>query len=229
MAFLNYHPPTDPYLAIRYYDDAIIVVDKPAWILSVRGRAPEHQDSIQARITSVFPTAHIVHRLDMATSGLLVIAMNKAASAHLGNQFAARETHKLYYARVIGHPAHSQGQCEAPLIVDWPNRPKQKVCHTQGKPALTDYVCERQDTHTSLMRLTPQTGRSHQLRVHMQHIGHPILGDRLYSAPETYAGIERMHLHATELGFAHPTTGEWMQFTSAHPFAQEPALNAYFD
>lgn len=225
MAFINYNPPQSPYLDIVYYDDTVLVVDKPAWILSVRGRGEAHQDSIQKRVNTVFPNAYVVHRLDMATSGLLVLAMHKAASADLGQQFANRQTHKIYYARILGQPAQQKGECTQPLIVDWPNRPKQKVCYEQGKPSLTEFEVIQQDTQTSLVKLVPKTGRSHQLRVHMQAFGHPILGDRLYSDANTREGIDRLHLHASELGFTHPETKKWMQFESKHPFSKEPAVS----
>ncbi len=221
MTFFNYQPPLEPYLKIIYRDDDILVVDKPAWILSVRGRGKAHQDSIQKRVNTVFPTAYIVHRLDMATSGLMVLAMHKEASANLGKQFADRRTHKIYYARVLGHPRDNEGNCDAPLIVDWPNRPKQKVCYETGKPSLTQFRVISRDNKTSLVKLEPKTGRSHQLRVHMLSLGHPILGDRLYSTEASRVGIERLHLHASELGLFHPTTNKWIEFTSEHPFANE--------
>jgi tRNA pseudouridine32 synthase/23S rRNA pseudouridine746 synthase len=223
MAFFNYQPPMVPYLKIIYQDDDILVVDKPAWILSVRGRGDAHQDSIQKRVNTVFPQAYIVHRLDMATSGLMVLAMHKTASTNLGKQFAERNTHKIYYARVLGHPIEDEGVCDAPLIVDWPNRPKQKICYQTGKASLTHYRVISRDDKTSLVRLEPKTGRSHQLRVHMLSLGHPILGDRLYSSEASRIGIERMHLHAGELGLTHPATNDWLEFTSEHCFADEPA------
>lgn len=221
MAYFNYQPPLEPYLSIIYRDDDILVVDKPAWILSVRGRGEAHQDSIQKRVNTVFPTAYIVHRLDMATSGLMVLAMHKEASANLGKQFADRQTHKVYYARILGHPKNDEGFCDEPLIVDWPNRPKQKVCYDSGKPSLTHYNVVSRDKKTSLIRLDPETGRSHQLRVHMLSLGHPILGDRLYAPEASRVGIDRLHLHASELGFSHPATNVWLTFTSKHPFAKE--------
>ena len=223
MAFFNYQPPMVPYLKIIYQDDDILVVDKPAWILSVRGRGDTHQDSIQKRVNTVFPQAYIVHRLDMATSGLMVLAMHKTASTNLGKQFAERKTHKIYYARVLGHPIKDEGVCDAPLIVDWPNRPKQKICYQTGKASLTHYRVISRDDKTSLVRLEPKTGRSHQLRVHMLSLGHPILGDRLYSSEASRIGIKTMHLHAGELGLTHPKTHQWIEFTSEHCFSDEPA------
>jgi tRNA pseudouridine32 synthase/23S rRNA pseudouridine746 synthase len=214
-----------PYLDILYQDEDVLVVNKPAGILSVRGKAPEHQDSIQMRVNTVFPEARIVHRLDMATSGILVLAMHKAANQHLSAQFAARKTQKRYFARVLGHITQDHGECDQPLIVDWPNRPKQKVCYETGKPALTRYEVLQRDTYSSLVELNPVTGRSHQLRVHMLSLGHPILGDRLYSEPETRTHVTRLYLHAAELGFYHPSSERWMAFAQPHPFAEEPSKN----
>jgi tRNA pseudouridine32 synthase/23S rRNA pseudouridine746 synthase len=227
MAFIDYQPPMTPYLEIVYRDDDVLVINKQPWILSVRGRGEAHQDSIQKRVNTVFPTAYIVHRLDMATSGLLVLALHKEASAQLGDQFAQRRTHKTYYARVLGQVKKDEGECREPLIVDWPMRPKQKVCYEQGKQALTHYEVVQRDADSTLLKLVPHTGRSHQLRVHMQALGHPIVGDRLYAPDASRSGIERMHLHATELGFYHPRSNEWMQFKAPHPFADEPLISPY--
>ncbi|MCP3428347.1 RluA family pseudouridine synthase [Opacimonas viscosa] len=222
MAILNYQPPMTPYLDFLYQDEHVIVVNKPAGILSVRGRAANHQDSIQKRINDVFPEARIVHRLDMATSGILVLAMHKSANQHLSNQFAERKTQKRYFARVLGLVKDDEGECNEPLIVDWPNRPKQKVCYETGKRALTRYTVLQRDDYSTLVELKPVTGRSHQLRVHMLSLGHPILGDRLYSEEHTRQHVNRLHLHAAELGFYHPATEQWMSFTQAHPFSSEP-------
>ena len=224
MAIINYQPPRVPFLDILYQDEDVIVLAKAAGLLSVRGRADNHQDSLQKRVTDVYPLARIVHRLDMATSGIIVMAMHKPANQHLSDQFAQRKTQKRYFARVLGKMESTDGEITAPLTVDWPNRPKQKVCHETGKASLTRYKVISVDEHTTLVELHPVTGRSHQLRVHMLSIGHPILGDRLYTDPDTRIGIERLWLHAAELGFYHPTSEKWMQFAIPHPFVTEPTI-----
>nr|WP_100656226.1 RluA family pseudouridine synthase [Alteromonas flava] len=228
MVLLHYEPPTDPYLSIVYRDDDIIVLDKPSGLLSVQGRAAAHFDSIQTRVQRVFPTASVVHRLDMATSGLLVMALNKPANSHLSRQFQQRKVSKTYYARVYGQVTPAQGKVELPLICDWPNRPKQMVDHEHGKPSVTEYTVEQQDAFSALVRLNPITGRSHQLRVHMQALGYPILGDRLYAEGEALRVSPRLLLHATTLEFDHPTQPKRMQFRSEHPFSCEPTPDSYY-
>lgn len=182
-----------------------MVVNKPSGLLSVPGRAPEHHDSVMSRVQQQYPLAQSVHRLDMATSGVIVVALTKAAERELKRQFRDREPRKSYIARVWGHPAQEQGLIDLPLICDWPNRPMQKVCFTTGKAAQTRYqVLSYDDDHTARMLLTPVTGRSHQLRVHMLALGHPILGDGFYATPEALAMSPRLLLHAQELAITHP-------------------------
>ena len=220
MAILNYQPPTDPYLDIVYRDDVVIVLNKPSGLLSVPGKAPEHKDSLQKRVATVLPTATVVHRLDMATSGLMVMALNKDAHRHLSRQFQDRLTEKTYVARVWGQVEADEGSVDLPLICDWPNRPKQMVDHNIGKPALTHWqVIERHEKDT-LMLLKPITGRSHQLRVHMLSLGHPILGDRLYAHPEALEAAPRLQLHARELIFSHPQSEQSLSFYQAADFDQ---------
>ncbi|WJY15658.1 bifunctional tRNA pseudouridine(32) synthase/23S rRNA pseudouridine(746) synthase RluA [Pectobacteriaceae bacterium CE90] len=200
-----YNPPTDPWLHILYQDQHIIVVNKPSGLLSVPGRAPEHKDSIMNRIQADFPQAESVHRLDMATSGVMVVALNKAAERELKRQFREREPKKSYLARVWGTLEQDEGMVDLPLICDWPNRPKQKVCFEQGKAAQTEYqVLARDDDGTTRVKLMPITGRSHQLRVHMLALGHPILGDGFYAHPAAKALAPRLLLHAQELCITHP-------------------------
>lgn len=161
---------------ILYQDEHIMVVNKPSGLLSVPGRLEEHKDSVMTRIQRDFPQAESVHRLDMATSGVIVVALNKAAERELKRQFREREPKKQYVARVWGHPQPAEGLVDLPLICDWPNRPKQKVCYETGKAAQTEYeVLEYAEDNTARVRLKPITGRSHQLRVHMLALGHPIL------------------------------------------------------
>ena len=166
MAMENYNPPQDPWLVILYQDEHIMVVNKPSGLLSVPGRLEEHKDSVMTRIQRDFPQAESVHRLDMATSGVIVVALNKAAERELKRQFREREPKKQYVARVWGHPQPAEGLVDLPLICDWPNRPKQKVCYETGKAAQTEYeVLEYAEDNTARVRLKPITGRSHQLRV----------------------------------------------------------------
>lgn len=202
---LHYDPPTEPWLAILYQDEHIMVVNKPSGLLSVPGKAPEHHDSIMARIQQQFPHAESVHRLDMATSGVMVVALNKSAERELKRQFREREPKKSYIARVWGHLENDEGMIDLPLICDWPNRPKQKVCFETGKSAQTAYqVLSHDPDNSTRVLLTPITGRSHQLRVHMLSLGHPILGDRFYAHDDARAMADRLQLHAQELLITHP-------------------------
>ncbi|WED22135.1 bifunctional tRNA pseudouridine(32) synthase/23S rRNA pseudouridine(746) synthase RluA [Vibrio sp. JC009] len=204
MALLTYTPPTDPYLDITYQDDHILVANKPAGLLSVPGRLAEHYDSLWSRLVERFPEIQVVHRLDMSTSGLMLFALNKEAERHLKKQFQYRLTHKIYYARVWGHVEQDEGEVELPLICDWPNRPRQKVCFEHGKHSLTKYQVVQREAQTTLVRLLPITGRSHQLRVHMLAIDHPIVGDEFYAHDEAKAFSDRLQLHSAELSFYHP-------------------------
>ena len=214
-----YNPPRDPWLLILYQDQHIMVVNKPSGLLSVPGRAPENKDSIMTRIQADFPTAESVHRLDMATSGVIVVALTKAAERELKRQFREREPKKSYVARVWGHLALDKGLIDLPLICDWPNRPKQKVCYETGKSSQTQYQVLSRDTDGSTrVKLSPITGRSHQLRVHMLAIGHPILGDGFYAPAEAKAMASRLQLHAQELCITHPEFGTVMHFTCEPEF-----------
>jgi tRNA pseudouridine32 synthase/23S rRNA pseudouridine746 synthase len=222
-----YLPPMSPYLDIIYQDDDFIVLNKASGILSVPGRLPEHQDCLQNRVQRVLPTATIVHRLDMATSGLMIMALNKPAHVAISRQFEQRKTQKTYLARVFGLIELNEGSVDLPLICDWPNRPKQKVDHENGKQSLTHYqVLSRNYNHndsgnehaSTLVELTPVTGRSHQLRVHMLALGHPILGDRLYASKEALVMKNRLQLHALNLSLFHPSTEKAISFNAPCPF-----------
>lgn len=217
MAFI-YNPPTTPWLNIIYRDNDIIVIDKPSGLLSVPGRELHHRDSVTSRLMRVLPSTVVVHRLDMDTSGIMLFALNKAAQSHISRQFQQRTTSKSYLARVLGCPAQDTGSVELPLICDWPNRPLQKVDHQLGKPSLTHWKVLSSDGDSSLVELTPVTGRSHQLRVHMQQIGHPILGDRFYGQPIAHSIAERLQLHAHELEIIHPRTEQGIKFVATCPF-----------
>jgi len=217
-----YQPPMSPYLDIIYQDDDLVVINKGSGLLSVPGRLPEHQDCLQNRVSRVLPKATIVHRLDMATSGIILMALNKPAHVDISRQFEKRLTKKSYIARVCGEVKESNGSIDLPLICDWPNRPKQKVDYEQGKKALTYWrvisIDERQGEVSTLLELTPITGRSHQLRVHMLALGHPILGDRLYAHDRALNVSQRLQLHAQVLEITHPGNGEKRVFTAPCPF-----------
>lgn len=213
-----YQPPMTPYLDILYQDNDIVVVNKASGILSVPGRLAEHQDCLQTRVQRVLPSATIVHRLDMATSGIMIMALNKAAHVSISQQFEKRKTQKSYIARVFGHLAHPQGSVDLPLICDWPNRPKQMVDHDKGKPSLTHYQVLSQNSTSTLVKLMPVTGRSHQLRVHMLALGHPIQGDKLYATGKALSSSPRLQLHAKQLSFTHPVSQQMMNFTAPCPF-----------
>jgi tRNA pseudouridine32 synthase/23S rRNA pseudouridine746 synthase len=215
---LNYNPPMTPYLSIVYQDDDLLIVNKPSGLLTVPGKDPKHADCLIARINRVFPTAKIVHRLDMATSGIICLAMHKEAHRNLSIQFQDRKTAKRYIARVFGKLEQETGSVDLPLICDWPNRPKQMVDHDNGKPSLTHFKVLEYEQNATRVELTPITGRSHQLRVHMLSLGHPILGDKLYAHPEAFAMAPRLQLHAEMLTLAHPASGETLVFEAAPEF-----------
>ena len=214
-----YQPPTRPWLSIIHQDDDIILLDKPSGLLSVPGRRPEHKDSAFLRIEQQHPTARIVHRLDMDTSGLLIIALHADAERVLHRQFRERTVEKTYMARVWGHPAQDHGRIDLPLLRLKVRPPRSVVDAAEGKPSQTRYVVEeRADDGTSLVRLFPETGRSHQLRVHLMELGHPILGDRFYATGDALSASPRLCLHAAAITFTHPSTGERCSFAAPMPF-----------
>lgn len=212
----GYAPPDDP-LEILHDDHEILVVSKPAGLLSVPGKGPDLADCLLFRVQAAFPTALLVHRLDRDTSGVMVFGLTSHAQRHLGLQFEKRKVKKFYTARVWGRLTPRTGTVDLPLIVDWPNRPRQKVCHQTGRPAVTDWRVQRQDDIETRVRLMPQTGRSHQLRVHMLSLGHPILGDPLYATGRA-ASHPRLMLHSEELRLRHPDGGQGMTFRNKAPF-----------
>lgn len=201
-------------------DRSLIVVDKPTRLLSVPGRGPDKQDCLVARLQVEFPDALIVHRLDYDTSGLIVLARGKAMHRELSILFQSRRVEKRYVAVVDGKPEKESGEISLPLIVDWPNRPLHKVDFEIGKPSLTRFQVTAYDAekHASRVSLVPETGRTHQLRVHMQALGHPILGDPLYASGDALTKADRLLLHAEYLAFAHPVTGKALAFNRAAPF-----------
>ena len=205
---------------IHFSDDAIVVAEKASGLLSVPGRGPDRQDCLSARVQAQFADALIVHRLDMETSGLMLFARGIESQRVLSRAFETREVGKRYVAVVAGLIDEDEGSIDLPLICDWPNRPRQMVDNELGKPSLTRYrVLSRDATmHTTRVSLMPVTGRSHQLRVHMAALRHPMLGDSLYAPPGVQALSPRLLLHATELRFAHPVTGQALTFASEAPF-----------
>jgi tRNA pseudouridine32 synthase / 23S rRNA pseudouridine746 synthase len=205
-------------LTVLHCDDACIVVDKPAGLLSVPGRGAHLQDCVAARVQALFTDALVVHRLDMATSGLLLFARGIEAQRRLSRAFAQREVHKRYVAVVQGRMVAAQGEIDLPLIADWPNRPLQKVDREHGKPSLTRWRTLGIESDRSRLELEPVTGRAHQLRVHLLAIGHPIVGDALYAPPDVRDGAERLLLHATHLRFDHPVSGTTIEIDAGVPF-----------
>lgn len=199
----------DPGFTLIHADAALIVVNKPSGLLSVPGRGAEKQDCLVTRVQAAYPDALIVHRLDFDTSGLLVLARGKAMHRCLSMLFQNRQVEKRYVAIVAGELADSAGEVSFPLIVDWPKRPLHKVDWATGKPSLTFYRVLKYDSarNASRVELIPATGRTHQLRVHMQALGHPILGDTLYADAATRDQAHRLLLHAEYLAFAHPQSG----------------------
>lgn len=212
----DYTPPQDP-LVILHDDHEILVVDKPAGLLSVPGKGEHLADCLIERIRRVFPTVLLVHRLDRDTSGVMVFALTPLAQRHLGWQFEERKTKKTYVARVWGEMAEKEGTVDLPLCVDWENRPRQHVDHVNGKPAVTDWRVVRRGHGETRVRLMPRTGRSHQLRVHMLSLGHPILGDPFY-AEGAARDYPRLMLHSETLQIRHPDGGHALRFTAPAPF-----------
>jgi tRNA pseudouridine32 synthase/23S rRNA pseudouridine746 synthase len=204
-------------LSVIHADQQILVVDKPAGLLTVPGKGPHLADCLMARIQAVYPQALLIHRLDRDTSGIMVFALTPLAQRHINWQFEERVTKKVYVARVWGHLAEKTGDIDLPLIVDWPNRPLQMVDHARGKPAQTAWRVVRHEETATRVRLYPRTGRSHQLRVHMREIGHPILGDPFYATGPAREA-PRMMLHAESLKLRHPDGGAWVSFSVKVPF-----------
>ena len=212
----SYAPPDTP-LSVLHEDAEVLLVDKPAGRLSVPGKGPHLSDCLMARVQAAFPDALLVHRLDRDTSGVMIFALTPHAQRHLGLQFEKRMTRKSYVARIWGVPDDRAGLIDLPLIVDWPNRPRQMVCHDTGKPAQTEWRLLRTEGETARVRLFPKTGRSHQLRVHMLSLGHPILGDPFYATGPARE-FPRLMLHSEELRFKHPNGGASMKVRAKVPF-----------
>ncbi|MCL1091112.1 RluA family pseudouridine synthase [Shewanella profunda] len=221
MQIFDYQPPAVPWLDIRYKDRDLIIINKPSGLLSNPGRAAHTSDCALTRLQALYPETILVHRLDCATSGIMVFARNKKAESHLKTQFQDRQSKKIYIAEVMGYMPQEQGMITLAIAPDSEHPPYQKallVGEPGGKSAITHYrVLERRENST-LVELTPETGRTHQLRVHMLALGHPILGDEFYGDAEVIAAKPRLCLHAQSLSFSHPYSSKAMSFSSKHPF-----------
>jgi tRNA pseudouridine32 synthase / 23S rRNA pseudouridine746 synthase len=210
----------DTALHIVHMDAALLVLSKPAGLLAVPGRGADKQDALSARVQARYPEALVVHRLDQATSGLVLMARSPAAQRALSRAFEDRHVHKEYTGIVHGLVQQDSGTIALPLMADWPRRPLQKVDMQAGKAALTRWsvLARNEATQTTRVLLEPLTGRTHQLRVHLYAIGHSIVGDTLYGEPAQLPKPTRMMLHAQRLVFAHPDTGQALQISSEAPF-----------
>ncbi|BDM63839.1 RNA pseudouridine synthase [Shewanella sp. NFH-SH190041] len=217
MQIFDYHPPAIPWLDIRYVDDDMIVISKPSGLLSNPGRAAVTHDCALTRLQQRYPEAILVHRLDCATSGIMVFARHKQAESWLKTQFQDRLSEKVYIAEVSGHFPQAKGTINLPLLPDPDKRPLQKI-DEKGKSAITDFRVLAHRPDSTLMQLTPHTGRTHQLRVHMLAMGHVILGDDFYGDANCIQARPRLCLHAQQLSIRHPKTQQLMVFTSSHPF-----------
>jgi tRNA pseudouridine32 synthase/23S rRNA pseudouridine746 synthase len=203
-------PPCMDEIEILFQDEHFLLINKPSGLLSLSGKNPLNKDSVHFRLVQNFPTATLVHRLDFGTSGIMVVALNKAVNAHIGKQFQAGTVTKRYTALLHGSLPQPSGVIEFPIAKDTDNFPLQKICFVTGKRALTHYkVIERSiSPATTRVLFTPASGRTHQLRIHSRELGHPILGDDLYGTSDILAMAPRLMLHATTLEFDHPETGE---------------------
>jgi tRNA pseudouridine32 synthase/23S rRNA pseudouridine746 synthase len=211
--------PTAPP-ALCWVDETALVIDKPCGLPAVPGRTEHLKDCAASRVQSAWPDARVVHRLDMATSGLMLLGRGAQWQREYSRLFAQREVHKHYVAVVSGLVADDHGEIDLPLIADWPNRPKQRVDAVAGKPSLTRYCVIDRDTAngTTRVELQPVTGRSHQLRVHLLSIGHAIVGDALYADEKVASASSRLLLHAQTLEFLHPASGVPVSVRSDVPF-----------
>ena len=211
-------PHSQEKIIILYEDADLLLVRKPDLLLSIPGRHPLNKDCLITRLQQNYPTASIVHRLDLDTSGIMVIPLNKPTHAHISRQFQQREVQKSYHAVVYGVVEQDRGEVSLPIACDWDNRPRQMICHERGKSALTRFEVLQRDNDRTRLLLQPVTGRSHQLRIHMRELGHPILGCDMYAHATALAMAARLLLHATRLGFEHPATGEWLELECAPDF-----------
>lgn len=211
-------PHSQEPILVLYEDEHLLLVRKPDLLLSIPGRHPLNKDCLITRLQRDYPSASIVHRLDLDTSGIMIIPLTRECHAHISHQFQQRRVEKTYTAVVWGEPERDSGDIDLPIACDWDNRPRQMICHERGKQALTRYrVLERRGDRSRL-ELSPVTGRSHQLRIHLRELGHPILGCDMYAHPRALAMADRLMLHATRIGFEHPATGAWLRGESPPDF-----------
>ena len=221
-------PQADPFIVpvcherikILYQDEHILLINKPTRLLSLSGKHPLNKDSVHYRLVQEFSTATLVHRLDFGTSGIMLVALSKEVNGLLTKQFQARSTAKTYTAMLHGKVPNDEGSIDFPIAKDRPNFPLQKICHEEGKSALTNYRVLQRDTDTDVTRVLfePITGRTHQLRIHSQTFGHPILGCDLYASDTAFFMADRLMLHATSLAFDHPVSGERINGQCECPF-----------
>ena len=225
-------PQADPFIVpqcheeieVLYQDQHLLLINKPSGLLTLSGKHPLNKDSVHFRLVKDFPTALMIHRLDFGTSGILIVALNKEVNAHICKQFQARSVSKTYTAILHGDVVSDSGYIELPIAKDKPNFPLQKICYETGKPAVSHYdVVERLRGHTGSADSTrvifkPVSGRTHQLRIHSREFGHPILGCDLYATDEAFFMADRLMLHATQIAFDHPDSGEMMNGFSPCPF-----------
>jgi len=212
-------PESPPYLVphsqeeilILHEDADLLLVRKPDLLLTIPGRHPLNRDCLISRLQRRYPGASIVHRLDLDTSGIMVVPLNRAAHAHISRQFQQRRVEKAYHAIVYGVVEEDAGEVDLPIACDWANRPRQVICHDRGKAALTRYEVLARGADRTRLLLRPVTGRSHQLRIHMRELGHPILGCDMYAHDRARGMADRLLLHASALAFEHPVTGAWLQ------------------
>jgi len=212
-----YNPPLEPYVSLLHRDADLLVLDKPSGLLSVPARHPALSDSLLTRVQKQFPQASIIHRLDKDTSGVVLMSLNRKAHAFVAAQFEARTVTKSYVAEVWGRVQDEDGTVDLPLAIDPHDKPRHRVDHEHGKPAQTRWHVLSHGENMTRLRLFPLTGRTHQLRVHMKALGHPILGDEFYADGPALSASSRLLLHAEELSLRHPD-GSDVTFTSPVPF-----------
>lgn len=214
----DYNPPTDPMISIVHEEADFVIVDKPSGLLSVPGKDPALSDSLHRRAEDHWQSASMIHRLDKDTSGVMVLALNKRAHATIAMQFEKRTAEKSYVARLWGELAEDEGLVDLPIATDWENKPRQRIDHERGRAARTRWLVLGRENGITRVRLFPLTGRTHQLRLHMMTLGHPVLGDAFYSTGEALAAADRLQLHAETLAFDHPQSRERVEFRIPAPF-----------
>ena len=213
-----YEPPMDPYLTVVHADPDFIILDKQSGLLSVPGKDPALFDCLEYRARKTYPTASTIHRLDKDTSGIVVMGLNKPAHAKIGKQFEDRTAKKSYVARVWGQVSGDSGLIDLPLATDWERKPRQRVDQFHGRPSQTKWEVIDREENATRVRLYPLTGRTHQLRVHMLALGHPMLGDNFYAEGDALDAAPRLQLHAETLEFVHPEDGRPCRFVVPTPF-----------